>query len=278
MDHFIPQVQPVDVPRVPIPLDFLWRSPEFDEQDLARLAIAFRDSFQKCLRARGDVALDTLRQAVLQLLKSQVSSISLQDIYDCYETVCSAAGRDMGSIGAKLSEIISLSMISPDRPPADLFSQRWVISFGSASDEPKRLAIFLLLDALNSFLMSLPDSDTDEMGRRAMRLMLVIDEAREILSYRHGALSSLIRRSASKGAVIMLLSQGPDDFDQEEDDFLQQMGTVGVFALSASNLKSLSGTFGKKPRLEEFSDRALPRGVALVKLPEQSARKILAWR
>jgi hypothetical protein len=75
----------------------------------------------------------------------------------------------------------------------------------------------------------------------------------------------------------MLLSQGPDDFDQEEDDFLEQMGTVGVFALSSSNVRSLNGTFGRKVRVEDFSDRALPTGVALTKLPGVSPQKIVAW-
>jgi hypothetical protein len=76
----------------------------------------------------------------------------------------------------------------------------------------------------------------------------------------------------------MLLSQGPDDFDQEEDDFLEQMGTVGVFALSVSNVKNLAGAFGKKMRVEDFADKNLPAGVAMVKLPGQAAGKILAWK
>jgi len=277
IDSIIPGVEPLDVPRSSMPLDFLWTPEDASVQDKAQLAIAFRDSFQKCLKARGDVALEILRSSVYDLLQQKNEGISLQDILHSYQEKVEEKGHSAGSIAAKLSEIDSLGMFEPRYSPHDFFSRRWVISFGSASDEPKRLAIFLLLDALSAHLLSMEDSGVDDEQRRSLRHMLIVDEAREILSYKHGALSSLIRRSASKGGITMLLSQGPDDFDQEEDDFLEQMGTVGVFALSSLSVKSLSGAFGKKVRIEDFSDKALPTGTALVKLPGQGAKKIIAW-
>jgi DNA sulfur modification protein DndE len=277
IDSILPGAEPLDVPKSPVPLDFLQLAENATEHDRAQLAIAFRDSFQKCLRARGDVALDMLRASVNDLLQNKNAGISLEDIRQAYQEKAEDEGRSAGSIAAKLSEIVSLGMFEPRYAPAEFFTRRWVIGFGNASDEPKKLAIFLLLDALNAHLMHMEDSGVDEAQRRSLRHLLVVDEAREILSYKHGALSSLIRRSASKGGLTMLLSQGPDDFDQEEDDFLEQMGTVGVFALSSSSVKSLSGAFGRKVRIEDFADKALPTGTALVKLPGQGARKILAW-
>ncbi len=273
-----PGIRPLDVPRMPIPLDFLWRSPNIGTHELAQLAIAFQDSFQKCIRSKGDVKLDLLRQSVLGLLERQRRPITLEDVLQAFTDLSEQTRQSVGSIGAKLSTITSINMIRPSMPPGEFFSKRWVISFGGASDEPKRLAIFLILDALNSFLMSLPDSQIDDDGNRMLRHLLVIDEAVDILRYRHRALSSLIRKSASKGGVVMLLSQSADDFDQEEDDFLEQMGTVGVFALSSSTVKSLDGAFGRRMRVEDFADRALPPGVALVKLPGQAARKVVAWK
>jgi hypothetical protein len=278
LESFFPGIRPLDVPRDPIPLDFLWRSPDMTEQELAQLAIAFQDSFQRCIRSKGDVKLDLLRQAVLGLLERQRRPISLDDVLKAFTDLAEQSRQSVGSIGAKLSAITSLNMIRPSMAPEEFFSKRWVISFGSASDEPKRLAIFLILDALNSYLMSLPDSGVDNEGNRMLRHLLIVDEAVEVLRYRHRALSSLVRKSASKGVVVMLLSQSADDFDQEEDDFLEQMGTVGVFALSSSSVKSLDGAFGRRMRVEDFSDRVLPPGVALVKLPGKQASKIVAWQ
>lgn len=278
LERYFPGIRPLDVPRTPIPLDFLWRPADADRQSFAQLAMGFRDSFQKCLRAKGDVALDLLRGAVFELLQRNPKPISLTSVLEAYMDATEDEGRSAGSIAAKLREIDSLSLFDPVSSPAEFYSSSWVVSFGDCSDEPKRLAIFLMLDALNTFLLSLPDSDVDAEGHRALRHLLIIDEAREILSYRHGALSALVRKSASKGGVTMLLSQGPDDFDQEEDDFLEQMGTIGAFALSSSNVKALTGALGKKMKVEDFSDRVLPPGVALVKLPGEAPMKIQAWK
>ncbi|WFS63398.1 DndE family protein [Pseudodesulfovibrio thermohalotolerans] len=277
LDRFFPGIQPIDIPLSPMPLDFLWRPTNAQGHDLAQLAITFKDSFQKCIKARGDVALDTLREAVLDLLTFQSRPVSLEDVLLRFNEFCDEAGKKPGGITAKLSEINSLNMIRPTMAPGDFFSKRWVISFGSCSEEPKRLVIFLLLDALNTYLMSLPDSGVDPQGHRSMRHMLIIDEAKEVLSYKHGALSSLIRKSASKGGLTMLLSQGPDDFDQEEDDFLEQMGTIGAFALGSSNVRNLAGAYGRKMRIEDFSDHNLPPGVALVKMPGLSPKKVIGW-
>lgn len=107
--------------------------------------------------------------------------------------------------------------------------------------------------------------------------LLVIDEAKEILGYRHGALSNLIRKSAEKGGVVMLLSQSPEDFDQEADDYLSQMGTIAVFASSAQSLKNLRAALGRRVSPEDFSDKELPKGVAMVKLYGRDPLRIIAW-
>lgn len=277
LQHFFPNILPLDVPSTPIPLDFLWHSPNAQPHELAQIASGFKDSFQKCIRAKGDVALNTLRESVLELLQANTSPISLANVRERF--IDNAGGDNKsGGIGAKLSELEALQLFRPSTPPSEFFSKRWVLSFGSCSDEAKKLVIFLVLDALNSYLLSLEDSSIDSGQNRSLRHLLVVDEAREVLMYKHGALSSLIRKSASRGGVVMLLSQGPDDFDQVEDDFLQQMGTVGVFSLSASNVKNLTGSFGKRMRVEDFADKNLPSGVALVKFSSRLPMKVLAWK
>lgn len=137
--------------------------------------------------------------------------------------------------------------------------------------------MFLVLDALANYLLGLPNAHTDIGGHRALRHLLIVDEAVEILRYQHPALSRLVRQSASKGGVVMLLSQSPEDFDQEQDDFLQNVGTIGVFASSAKTVNGLSAAFGRRVRSEEFSDRELPPGIAMVKTPNRDPSRIIAW-
>src|ERR1039458_8610838 len=100
----------------------------------------------------------------------------------------------------------ALRLFAPNVAPYKFFAGRWAIGLGDATEESRRLVIFLLLDALAKYLLSLPDSDTDSGGNRAVRQLLIIDDAKEILSYKHGALSNLVRKSAAKGGIVMLLS------------------------------------------------------------------------
>jgi DNA sulfur modification protein DndE len=271
-------IRAIDVPTQAVPLDFLHRAGGAAPPVLSQLASAFKDSFQKTIRSKGDVALDSLRETVLDLVSSPRERIALDDILDAVRIHNLNSGRGKDSIEARLNELCSVPLFEPRIAPGDFFAGRWVIGLGGCTEEARRLVIFLLLDSLARHLLSLKDSDTDAEGNRSLRHLLVIDEAKEILSYRHNALSDLVRKSAAKGGIVLLLSQSPDDFEQEADDFLSQLGAIAVFASSTSTVKNLAPALGRKVQPQEFSDRELPPGVALVKLPNQELTKIIAWQ
>ncbi len=274
----IPGISPLDVSDQPIPLDFLYRTPRPSPIELAQLAMTFKDSFQKCLRNKGDAALNTLRQSVQDLLTNTKCPVSLEAILQEVREANQRNGRGSNTIEAKLSEMCDLRLFEPSIPPYQFFSKRWAIGLGSTSEESQRLVIFLLLDALAKYLLSLPDSETDAAGHRAIRHLLVIDEAKEILSYKHGALSNLVRKSAAKGGIIMLLSQSPDDFMGEEDDFLSQISSIIVFTSTTNSVKNLRAALGRRLAPEDFSDKNLPPGVAWAKLPKQELIRVQAWQ
>jgi DNA sulfur modification protein DndE len=61
-------------------------------------------------------------------------------------------------------------------------------------------------------------------GHRAIRAVLAVDEARHLLASRHKALSDNIRLHRSKGLMVALASQSPDDYDGAGDDHLENIG------------------------------------------------------
>lgn len=276
-DRF-PGAQPLDVSRTPVPLDFLALPPGAPASAIPQAAVAFRDSFMKCVKAKGDVAMDDLRERVDELLRVARGPIRLEDVRDAVAGNNDRIGKKKDTVLAKLNELTSFQLFKADLAPADFFSRRWVIGLSEATEESRRLVTFLLLDALARYLLALEDSNTDGAGYRQLRHLTVVDEAKEILAYRHSALSELIRKGAAKGSVVMLLSQSPDDFDKEDEDFLAQMGSIGVFTSTGTSVRSLRAALGRKLDVEDFSDRELPKGVALAKLPGRDAAKILAWR
>ena len=63
-----------------------------------------------------------------------------------------------------------------------------------------------------------------------MRTIIVIDEAHHYLrdKRRNRVLQKLIREIRSKGASVFLLSQSPDDYNQDEFDFTELLEFVFV--------------------------------------------------
>ena len=133
--------------------------------------------------------------------------------------------------------------------------------------------VALLTDALERYVNSMKDSPTDEQGNRSMRVLCVIDEAHKILDARLPGLSNLIRLGRSKGAAVMLISQKPDDFEGEDDDFLAEMGLLVCFTTNAkeSAVKRILGAGASLTSLKKGEAFVRARG-------DSKARKVQAWK
>ena len=157
--------------------------------------------------------------------------------------------------------------------PAEFFHQSWIIDVHDAPETAQRLIVFLVLDALYAYFKSLPDSAMDSGGHRSLRLVLVVDEARRVLSYGQPSLINLVRESRSKGMSVFLISQSPEDFDTVEDNFLDQIGLTLCFRTNGTSTRVLKACLGQTVDLA-----GLPDGVAVSRLPGQTGvTYIKAW-
>ena len=91
---------------------------------------------------------------------------------------------------AILKTINFYTLTQPILGPEEFFSKSWLLTFAGASEDTRRLTVFLLFDALDRYLKSLPEAPMDADGNRAIRLVLAIDEARPLLAARHAGLSN----------------------------------------------------------------------------------------
>jgi DNA helicase HerA-like ATPase len=161
----------------------------------------------------------------------------------------------------------------PKLSPSDFFRQSWIIDVHKAAESEQRLIVFLMLDALYAHFKALPDSAMDPQGHRGLRLVLVVDEARRVLSYGQPSLISLVRESRSKGMSVFLISQSPDDYDTAEEDFLDQIGLTVCFKSNGTSPRVLKACLGQTVDLA-----GLPDGVAVTRLPGQAGvSRIRAW-
>jgi hypothetical protein len=186
----------------------------------------------------------------------------------------SRPARSRGNVlTATFNELTQWKLFEPKLPPADFFRQSWIIDVHGAEESAQRLIVFLVLDALYAHFKALPDSAMDLQGHRALRLILVVDEARRVLSYGQPSLISLVRESRSKGMSVFLVSQSPEDYETDEEDFLDQIGLTVCFKSNGTSPRVLKACLGQTVDLA-----GLPDGIAVTRLPGQTGiSRITAW-
>lgn len=259
-------------PREPIPLDVLHLASS-DPYDVKIAADRFRDSFGRLKGSKlGDKQRDALAAAAEQALRARRPT-RLSDIRD-------ATAREYQNLGMKhdgalsaLNDLCRFPLFEPMMAPSAFFRQSWIISLPSSVPEAAQtMTVNLLLDALDRHLNSQPDSEKDGNGNRALRVLCMIDEAHRVLGTKLPSLSALVRQSRSKGGMVMLISQSPDDFVGEDDDFLNEMGLTVAFATNAK-AAAVSRILGKGANLAN-----LQIGECYAKVRGGTAtRRVSAW-
>ena len=128
-------------------------------------------------------------------------------------------------------------------PVAPLHQQRWVLDIHELGGLKEAVA-FTLIEQLYREMRGLADSDVDDnTGLRAMRCFLFIDESQYYLQRRNQFLQGLIREGRSKGFGVVLLCQSPDDFDQQDFDYTEQLEFTYMLA-SKTEGKAVSRLLG----------------------------------
>ena len=262
-------------PKESIPLDVLHVGA--DEDTAVKTAVArIRDSIAsvKARRPSG-VQRDALREAIAQTLGlgAMGSPSDLAGVARALTAEYEVRGRAPDELTSTLNELTQFSLFQPDRSPEDFFAKSWIILLPQdSSEEMRRMIINLTLNALDRWLNALPDAPTDSSGARALRHVTLLDEAHVILRSRLPALANLVRMSRSKGGVVLLASQSPDDFDGAEDGFLDNMGLTLAFNTQAKPGPT-KRIFGNAASLT-----GLGVGEALCRIrAEARTRKVMLW-
>lgn len=233
------------VPEQAIPLDMFHRNEEADNP--AHVLQAFRDSFERSMSSKpGAKQLDTFREALRPLFNHQ-ERITLLQIKQALDRYYSEQKLKTDSVMAAINDLIQFKLFEPEGSPDAFFQRNWIITFGNATDTSKKLAGFLLIDAMHNYLKRCPEASLDNEGHRSVRLLLAVDEAKSMLAGRHPGLSNLMRLHRSKGLCVMLASQSPDDYEGSADDYLEQIGLPVCFRTNATSTKVLNNMFRSVP-------------------------------
>jgi len=263
----------IQPPRQSIPLNVLSvRNRDGDKFAIPEAALRFRDSFSNLKATKlGDKQKGNIADALERALKAHIPC-ELSHVRDEIKQLYSEKDMSDDSAISTIDEICRFPYFVPTMEPSEFFKSSWIISLPQSVPEIARsIIVNLVLDSLDSYLNSLPDSATIA-GNRSLRIVCLIDEAHRILGTKLPALSSLIRMSRSKGGSVILISQSPDDFEKEEAEFLAEMGLVAAFSTNAKPT-AVARIFGKGANLTKLST-----GQCWMKLRgDGNAKRIIRW-
>jgi len=265
----------VSPPRTAVPLDVLSVQVE-DETGLREAAGRIRESIGRVKSSKlSGVQADALREAVLQTLRTRAGMRrpTLADVAKTLEMEYVDRNRNPDELTATLNEVTQFTLFEPRMSPVEFFGRSWIIRLPQdGTTEVRRLVINMTLDALDRWLNAQEDAPTAD-GRRGLRHICLLDEAHVILATRLPALSNLIRMGRSKGGAVMLVSQSPDDFEGEDEGFLDNVGLTLAFNTQAKPGPTRR-IFGTRASLAD-----LAVGEALCRIrTEASTRRVTVWK
>lgn len=148
------------------------------------------------------------------------------------------------------------------------------------SDTLRQLVVFLLLRYFNTFFSSTNDCEPD--GHIfPLRYVIVVDEAHIYLKNRNArkALEELLRLLRSKGVIIVLLSQGVEDYKTKDFDFASQVKLAICLNVQNKDYKAVSnfvGTPSSKYKLET-EIKKLESGKGLINVGEPKTIELRQW-
>jgi DNA sulfur modification protein DndE len=120
-----------------------------------------------------------------------------------------------------IDELSRYNIFKEDKKAGNFLSQNIYLSLsGDLSNSVRFTSLFLIINYIYNVFMNMESTPT-ENGCRAMRYVLLIDEAHVIFKEKkyQDILEKILREIRSKGVSIVLLSQGIEEFNQPTFDF-----------------------------------------------------------
>ena len=234
-----------------IPLD-AFTPLDTSEKDIKRAAQEFRDTFVQIPKGGiGPSQQKHCYEAAYRAMKAKKSPITLTSIrseLDCYYD---EENLKRDSLQNTMDDLCIFEHFTPEHSLNDFFSRSWILDIHQTSQSAQRLITFFVIDALWNWYSKQEDSQKSG-SYRTLRNVLVVDEAKELLKRGQRSLINIVRQSRSKGGATVFMSQSPNDFDVEKEDFLANIGLIVAFNTSAkpSSLKRVLGTSVKLSELE----------------------------
>ena len=199
---------------------------------------------------------------------------TLHDIFEELKVYFAEINESPDSLYAIMQDLATgIFADTIDKNPSKIYEKSLYISLPDAlSEKLRQLCVFLTLKYLLTEFISMDDTVPDENRIKPLRYVIVIDEAHVYLKNKNarGILEQLLRRIRSKGVVVIMLSQGAEDYYQPDFDFASEVKIPICLSVRNKNLKPIERFVGKArqtQKLEKAVD-ALGKGKGIINLEE----------
>lgn len=231
--------------------------PSYDDQTINISAREKAESFASINSKLGVVQKGVLTEAIrAAYAKRKDSPAPYPDFNDVFQIAVKMYEDDSKKDDSLIEVLRDLATFDlfwkhgTETPPIDRLSNRTILIDVHAMPVLKELVAYLVIERLYKEMALLPDSPINE-GNRAIRTILVVDEAHNYLSQKNIFLQRIIREGRSKGIVVFFASQSPSDYQQDFFDFQELLEFAYIFqcdGVTAPVVQKILGSSNKTAR------------------------------
>lgn len=228
--------------------------PAYDEQNINVSAREKAESFASINSKLGVVQKGALTEAIRAGYAKRAGSPTpypdFQDILEIAATAYEEDGKKDDSLIEVLRDLSDFDLFwkhGSDAPTIEKLASRTLLIDMHTMPVLKELVAYLVIERMYKEMAVMPDSPVVE-GRRAIRTILVIDEAHNYLSQKNIFLQRIIREGRSKGVVVFFASQSPNDYQQDFFNFQELLEFACIFqceGVAASSVQKILGCSSK---------------------------------
>lgn len=242
---------------------------------------AFVDTVATFVPSVGVAQKNILTNIVSDLFDSSNGSYpTINELFYAIEQYYESNNRRPDTLFAAIQDLTT-NIFNCDTSNTNILDKSLYLNLPPAlSDTLRQLVVFLLLRYFHTYFSSTNDCDPVDYIF-PLRYVIVVDEAHIYLKNKNArkALEELLRLLRSKGVIIVMLSQGVEDYKTKDFDFASQVKLPICLNVQNKDYKAISnfvGTPNSKYKLETEIKKIESRK-GLINIGEPKTIELRQW-
>ncbi|AXE21480.1 DUF1832 domain-containing protein [Runella rosea] len=242
---------------------------------------AFVDTIATFVPNIGVAQKNILTNIISNLFDSKIHTYpTINELFNAIEVYYYENNRKQDTLFAGIQDL-TINIFNCDVNNPNILEKSLYLNLPPAlSDTLRQLLVFLLLRYFNTYFSSTNDCEpTDHIF--PLRYIIVIDEVHIYLKNKNArkSLEELLRLLRSKGVIIIMLSQGAEDYKTKDFDFASQVKLPICLNIQNKDYKVISNFIGtpiSKYKLEA-EIKKLESGKGLINIRDPKILELRQW-